>query len=110
MEDYLMHRITSFIRDIFFRMLRAFLIWGIIAGVASFGFIYLTSRHAPIIAEWVLIGVVTITAALLGTVSALAWELTHIPHILRLARGQHSKHEERMAISASAQKRPADDQ
>lgn len=104
-----MHRITAFFRDLILKMVRAFFIWGIIAGLASVGFVFITSRHAPILAEWVLISLVTVITALLGLVSALAWELTHIPHIIRLARGQHGKREEPMRIAAHVQKSDTED-
>jgi hypothetical protein len=103
-----MHWITGFFRDLFVKMLRALLIWGAIAGAASTGFVFVTSRHAPLTAEWVLIGLVTVIAALLGMVSALTWEMTHIPQILRLARGHHSQQEEPVAVAASTQEPEAD--
>jgi len=82
-----MRQVGKFIRAIVGRMLRALLIWAVVVGGITVSIITLSEHKSPNVAEWFLIGMVTVLAGALGMALTLAWELTHIPHILRHVNG-----------------------
>ena len=86
-----MNGIMHGIGDAIAKMVRALLVWGVVAGAAGIGWVALQSHRAPVTAEWVLIGVLALIAGLLGAMSMLAWELSHIGQISRAVRSAQSR-------------------
>ncbi len=88
-----MHRVREFFAELIGKLFRWFISWGIVVGAVSTGWFALnTNPHRlPQGTEWGLIILLTVIAAMLGFVSALAWEMTHIGAIIKFARNR-SKH------------------
>jgi hypothetical protein len=85
-------KVTHTIGIVFGRMFRALIAWGlIIGGVATAWFSY-SSHHLPRNGEWGLIITIAIVAGLLGMMSTLVWELSHLGTISRAIR-HHGEHQ-----------------
>src|SRR5271165_91570 len=67
-------------------MFRALIIWALVIAAAAFGWVALESHHLPSSAEWGLVALVALVGGLLGAVSRLAWELTHIGQVAKAVR------------------------
>lgn len=81
-----MQKITHSIGIVFGRMMRALLIWGIIVGAIATGWFSLTAHHLPRAGEWGLVAAIAVIAGLLGMMSTLVWELSHLGTISRHLR------------------------
>jgi hypothetical protein len=79
---------------IIMRMFRSLLFWAVIAGGGAIGWVALASHQMPNITEWGLVATVAIIAGLLGAVSTLAWELTHIKQLTQAVRAAHARYAE----------------
>jgi hypothetical protein len=84
-----MQKVTHTIGVVFGRMMRALLMWGIIVGALATGWFSLTARRLPTASEWGLVAGIAIVAGLLGTMSTLVWELSHLGTISRHLRHVH---------------------
>ncbi len=83
-----MRQVGHFFAELFGKMLRWLLGWAIvIGGLVTLGF-SLKSHQLPTAPEWTLIVLITIIAGMLGMVSALAWELTHIGAVVHFVRSR----------------------
>jgi hypothetical protein len=81
-----MQKVTHTIGTVFGRMFRALLIWGIVVGAIATGWFSLTAHRLPHTGEWGLVGGIAIIAGLLGMMSTLVWELSHLGTISRHLR------------------------
>ncbi len=84
-----MQKVTHIIGIIIGRMFRALIAWGLIIGGIATGWFSLTSHRMPRNSEWGLIIGIAIVAGLLGMMSALVWELSHLGTISRALRHRH---------------------
>lgn len=81
------HSLTEFAA----RMGRWFISWAIvIGGCVLLGWITIQHR-VPSEAEWLLIGLLSVLAGMLGMVAAIAWELTHVEVLMRFVRSRRQK-------------------